>query len=146
MKNYTSPDFGMHRFMSDGAMNRGIVEHLDRHQAGLAFLRYLIKKLDNVGAFDGCLAGFMPEQVRTEIKCTKDRASPMRLRNNTVWLNNGRPATLHRRRSGEPRLVEVDQAARPIASRLLPLSERACFHGDLLFVPFFLSYSQPPFS
>src|SRR5260370_17114770 len=134
------------RFLIDVVMNRGIVEHHDRHQTGLAFLRDLIKKLDNVGAFDGCLAGFMPEQVRTEIKCTEDRASAMRLRNNTVWLTNGRPATLHRRRSGEPRLVEVDQAARPIATGLLQLSDRACFHGDLLFVPFFLSYSQPPFS
>jgi hypothetical protein len=59
--------------------------------------------------------------VRTEIKCTEDRAFAMRPGKDTVWFADGRPAALHRRRSGEPRLVEVDQAACPIASRLLQL-------------------------
>ena len=108
-------------FLVDVVMNRGIVEHHHRHQTGRVFLRDLIKKLNDGGAFDGCLAGFMPEQVRTEIKCAGDRAFAMRLGKDTVWLADRRPAALHRRRSGEALLVEVDQAARPIASGLLQL-------------------------
>ena len=46
-------------FLIDVVMNRGVIEHHHRHLAGRAFLRDLIKKPDDIGTLDGCLAGFM---------------------------------------------------------------------------------------
>ena len=60
------------RCLIDVVMNRGVVEHHHRHQTGQSVLRDLIKEPNNSRTFDGGLAGFMLEQVRTEIKCTED--------------------------------------------------------------------------
>ena len=60
------------RCLIDVVMNRGVVEHHHRHETGLSVLRDLIKEPNNSRTFDGGLAGFMLEQVRTEIKCTED--------------------------------------------------------------------------
>jgi hypothetical protein len=51
------------RFLIDAVMNRGIVEHYHGHQTGRAFLRDLIRKQNDSGAFDGCLARFVIEEV-----------------------------------------------------------------------------------
>jgi hypothetical protein len=59
-------------------MSQGIVEHHHRHQTGRPFVRALVNKQSDGGAFDGYLAGFMLKLLAPKSKCTEDRAFAMR--------------------------------------------------------------------
>ncbi|MDH6152457.1 hypothetical protein OKW46_006447 [Paraburkholderia sp. WSM4179] len=106
-------------FLIDVVMDRGVVEHHYRRQTGRAFPRDLFKELHDIGAFDRGLAGVIRQQVGAEIQCTKDGAFAVRLREHTMRFADGRPAALHRGRSTEPGLIEVEQLARTVECGLL---------------------------
>lgn len=125
--------------IGDVVMSTRIVEDDQSRASRIALTDHLVEEGNDTLAVDraGMCGG--TEFVGTEVQCTQHgaRAVPGRFR--CMRLPQGRPGSLHRWRSAERRLVEIDQPDDSGTRSPAGFVQRSLLDGKFFLGPFFLS-------